>query len=63
MSEVVEVLRAIADDWERIAGEFERLERLPEDVAPARVIRQYRWAAAMLRGRARRMELEQIHDV
>jgi len=60
---VVEMLRAIADDWERIAVEFERLERLPEAGAPATVIRQYRWAAAMLRGRARKMELEQLHDV
>ena len=50
------LLRAIADEWEARADEFERLELLPESGAPAAVIRQYRWAANMLRGRALMME-------
>jgi len=54
----VSLLRQVAADWEARAGEFERMEQLPEDGAPAMVIRQYRWAANMLRGRARAMELE-----
>jgi hypothetical protein len=54
----ISLLRQVADDWDKRADEFERLERLPDELSPARLIRRYRWGAALLRGRARRMELE-----
>jgi hypothetical protein len=54
----ISLLRQVADDWDKRADEFERLEHLPEDVAPGRLIHQYRWAASRLRRRARDMELQ-----
>jgi hypothetical protein len=54
------LLRAVADGWDEMADKLERLMMLPGDASPARVIRWYGWAAAMLRAKADSMELERF---
>lgn len=62
------VLREAADDWEKTANDFEALDPPMKHPKWAFVdtrkmmIESYRWAAAMLRGRARSLELQRCAD-
>jgi len=54
------LLREVAADWEALANKFELIEYASpkEEAAVNQLAEQYRHMAALLRGRARAMELE-----
>lgn len=57
-----DTLNEAAAEWDRLADQFEAMDFLPADVHGERVVSRYRWGAALLRGRARRLELEELVD-